>query len=102
MFLTIRELVFARSRFALMGTVVALIAILMVLLSGLSVGLVDDGVSGLKKLPVTSLAFERDVAADAAFSRSVVDLGAVDEWAERDGVTDAAPYGNTLVNAKTN
>lgn len=101
MFLTIRELVFARSRFALMGTVVALIAILMVLLSGLSVGLVDDGVSGLKKLPVTSLAFERGVAGDAAFSRSVVDLGAVDEWAGRDGVTDAAPYGNTLVNAKT-
>lgn len=102
MFLTIRELVFARSRFALMGTVVALIAILMVLLSGLSVGLVDDGVSGLKKLPVTSLAFERGVAGDAAFSRSVVDLGTVDEWAERAGVTDAAPYGNTLVNAKTN
>ncbi|NUT51768.1 MAG: FtsX-like permease family protein [Saccharothrix sp.] len=101
MFLTIRELVFARSRFALMGTVVALIGVLMVLLSGLSVGLVDDGVSGLQKLPVTSLAFERDVATDAAFSRSVVDVGAVDEWAAQDGVTDAAPFGNTLVNART-
>ncbi|QQQ74137.1 ABC transporter permease [Saccharothrix sp. 6-C] len=101
MFLTIRELLFARSRFALMGSVVALTAVLMVLLSGLSVGLVNDGVSGLKKLPVTSLAFERGVAADAAFSRSVVDLDAVGEWAGRDGVTAAAPYGNTLVNAKT-
>ncbi|MEV8439667.1 ABC transporter permease [Actinosynnema sp. NPDC051121] len=101
MFLTIRELVFARSRFALMGTVVALIGVLMVLLSGLSVGLVDDGVSGLRKLPVTSLAFDRDVAADAAFSRSVVDLDAVGEWAAQDGVTAAAPFGNTLVNART-
>lgn len=101
MFLTIRELVFARSRFALMGTVVALIGVLMVLLSGLSVGLVDDGVSGLRKLPVTSLAFERDVATDAAFSRSVVGLDAVGEWAAQDGVTAAAPFGNALVNART-
>ena len=38
MFLALRELRFARGRFALMGSVVALIAILMVLLSGLSVG----------------------------------------------------------------
>lgn len=101
MFLTVRELVFARSRFALMGAVVALIAVLMVLLSGLSVGLVNDGVSGLQKLPITSLAFERGVATDAAFSRSVVDLDAVAPWAERDGVTDAAPFGSTLVNAKS-
>jgi hypothetical protein len=34
MFLALRELRFARSRFALMGAVVALIAVLMVLLSG--------------------------------------------------------------------
>ncbi|WP_308257625.1 ABC transporter permease [Pseudonocardia lacus] len=59
----------------------------------------DDGVSGLQKLPVTSLAFEDGVATDAAFSRSVVDLDAVDSWAGRDGVTDAAPFGSTLVNA---
>ncbi|GJF07391.1 ABC transporter permease [Pseudonocardia sp. D17] len=101
MFLTLRELAFARGRFALMGAVVALIAVLMVLLSGLSVGLVNDGVSGLQKLPVTSLAFERGVPTDSAFSRSVVDSAAVARWAERDGVTDAAPLGNTLVNAKS-
>ena len=51
MFLGLRGLRFARMRFALMGAVVALIAVLMVLLSGLSVGLVNDGVSGLKKAP---------------------------------------------------
>lgn len=61
MFLALRELSFARGRFALMGSVVALIAVLMVLLSGLSVGLVNDGVSGLKKLPVSSFAFEAGV-----------------------------------------
>lgn len=101
MFLAIRELGFARTRFGLMAAVVALIAVLMVMLSGLSVGLVNDGVSGLKRLPVTSFAFEEGVQHDSAFSRSVVDLAAVDVWAGRPGVADAAPYGNVLVNAKS-
>lgn len=101
MFLALRELKFARGRFVLMGSVVALIAMLMVLLSGLSVGLVNDGVSGLMKLPVTSFAFSDGVSKDAAFTRSVIDSGAVDAWGERAGVEDASPFGNTLANAKT-
>ncbi|TYQ11480.1 UNVERIFIED_ORG: putative ABC transport system permease protein [Gordonia westfalica J30] len=64
-----------------MGSVVALIAILMVLLSGLSVGLVNDGVSGLKNLPVTFFAFQKDIATDSAFSRSLVPTSAVGTWA---------------------
>ncbi|MGW4501343.1 ABC transporter permease [Micromonospora sp. NPDC004336] len=101
MFLALRELAFARGRFALMGVVVALIAVLTVLLSGLSVGLVNDGVSGLQRLPVTSLAFQHEVARDAAFSRSVVDVGAVDTWAGQPGVAEAAPLGNTLANGRS-
>ncbi|RSN56760.1 MULTISPECIES: ABC transporter permease [Actinomadura] len=101
MFLAVRELRFAKVRFGLMGAVVALIAILMVMLSGLSVGLVRDGVSGLQELPVTSFAFERGVQHDSAFSRSVVETSAVDAWRGRPGVAEAAPYGNTLINAKS-
>ena len=101
MFLAVRELAFARSRYVLMGGVVALIAILMVLLSGLSVGLVNDGVSGLKQLPVTSFAFQKDVSKDSAFSRSLVDPADAKTWRDVSGVEDAAPFGNTLVNAKT-
>lgn len=101
MFLALRELSFARGRFLLMGTVVALISLLMVLLSGLSVGLVNDGVSGLQKLPVSSFAFQEDVDETAAFSRSVVDTSAAETWAAVDGVQDAAPFGNTLVNTRT-
>ncbi|MGH1564546.1 ABC transporter permease [Mumia sp. DW29H23] len=100
-FLALRELSFARGRFALMGSVVALIAVLMVLLSGLSVGLVNDGVSGLQKLPVTSFAFQEDAPKDSAFSRSTVDRAAVETWAEQPGVEDAAPFGNTLVNGRS-
>ncbi len=101
MFLALRELRFARTRFGLMGAVIALIAVLMVMLSGLSVGLVNDGVSGLQKMPVTAFAFEKHVQRDAAFSRSVVDLDAVLAWRDRPDVAEAAPYGNTLVNARS-
>lgn len=101
MFLALKELKFARARFGLMGAVVALIAVLMVLLSGLSVGLVNDGVSGLQRLPATSFAFEKGVQHASAFSRSVVDTAAVRAWAERDGVEDAAPFGNVLVNGRS-
>lgn len=101
MFLALRELSFARGRFALMGSVVALIGVLMVLLSGLSVGLVNDGVSGLQKLPVSSFAFESEVDKGAAFSRSVVDIETADVWADVEGVAEAAPFGITLVNTRT-
>ena len=74
MFLALRELTFARGRFALMGTVIALIAVLTVMLSGLASGLVNDGVSGLKALPVTAFAFDAGTKTDNAFARSVVDL----------------------------
>lgn len=101
MFLAVRELVFARGRFGLMGAVVALISVLVVLLSGLAVGLTSDGVSGLQRIPVTSFAFEAGVSEDSAFSRSVVGPAAVAAWQAQPGVAHAAPFGNTLVNAKT-
>lgn len=101
MFLALREIRFNRLRFGLMGAVIALIAVLMVLLSGLSAGLVKDGVSGLQNLPVSAFAFQQGVQKDAAFSRSVVDISAVDDWRDQPGVADAAPYGNALVNAKS-
>jgi len=101
-FLALRELVFARGRFVLMGAVVALVTMLMVLLSGLSVGLVNDGVSGLQRLPVTSFAFQQDVEKSSAFSRSVVRTEAAEHWAAQPEVADAAPFGNTLVNGRSN
>lgn len=99
-FLAVRELAFARGRFALMGAVVALITVLMVLLSGLSVGLVNDGVSGLRSLPATSFAFQKGVQKSSAFSRSVISTSAATTWAKQPGVAAAAPFGNTLVNGR--
>lgn len=93
MFLALRELRFARGRFGLMGAVVALIALLMVLLSGLSAGLVNDGVSGLKALPVNAFAFDEGTRKDNAFSRSVVDAEQLAAWQEQPGVAHAVPVG---------
>ncbi|QBJ96510.1 ABC transporter permease [Rhodococcus sp. ABRD24] len=99
MFLALRELRFARSRFGLMGGVIALISVLMVLLSGLSSGLVEDGVSGLKATPVAGFAFNEGTKTDSAFSRSVVTDEQVEAWREQPGVAAAEPFGNMLVNA---
>lgn len=101
MFLALRELKFARGRFGLMGAVVALIAVLMVMLSGLSAGLVNDGVSGLKSLPVTAFAFDQGTKTDNAFSRSIVEPDQIEAWATQPGVAEAEPVGAGMVNAQT-
>ncbi|MBS9374540.1 ABC transporter permease [Rhodococcus sp. B50] len=101
MFLAMRELWFARTRFLLMGAVVALISILMVILSGLSSGLVVDGVSALQRTPVQAFAFAEGTKTDSAFSRSVVTEDQADTWRARPDVARAELFGNTIVNAKT-
>lgn len=101
MFLAIRELKFARGRFGLMGAVVSLIALLIVLLSGLSSGLVNDGVSGLKSLPVTAFAFDEGTKTDNAFSRSVVERSQLEAWQSLPGVDAATLVGAGMTNATT-
>ncbi|MBO9569363.1 MAG: ABC transporter permease [Cellulomonas iranensis] len=100
MFLALRELAFARTRFGLMGAVVALISVLMVLLSGLSSGLVVDGVSGLLRSPITAVAFAEGTRTDSAFTRSLVSSAERDAWAARDDVADAELLGTAIVNAR--
>ncbi|MGZ0066733.1 ABC transporter permease [Microbacterium arborescens] len=101
MFLAVRELRFARGRFTLMGVVIALIAVLVVLLSGLSSGLVNDGVSGLKSMRATAFAFDEGTITDNAFSRSLVDGEQLAAWREADGVDEAEPMGVSIVNGTT-
>lgn len=101
MFLALRELKFARGRFALMGVVIALISLLVVLLSGLSSGLVNDGVSGLKSMPATAFAFDGGTKKDNAFSRSVVDEEQLAAWQGAEGIAEAEPMGVNIVNGVT-
>ena len=99
MFIALRDIRFARGRFALMGTVIALVAVLMVMLSGLATGLVDDGVAGLRALPADHVAFS--AGSDLSFSRSVVERDTWQTLAQVPGVRTATPLGNTLFNGHT-
>ena len=101
MFLALRELAFAKGRFSLMGAVIALIAVLTVILSGLSSGLVNDGVSGLKSMPVSAFAFDEGTKTDNAFSRSVVEQEQVASWSEQPGIEQATAMGSSMMNATT-
>lgn len=101
MFLALRELAFAKGRFSLMGAVIALIAVLTVILSGLSSGLVNDGVSGLKNMPVSAFAFDEGTKTDNAFSRSVVEQDQVTTWSKQPGIEQATAMGSSMMNATT-
>ncbi|CAL8973634.1 putative ABC transporter permease [Cellulomonas sp. T2.31MG-18] len=100
MFLALRALAFQRSRFLLVGLVIGLLALLTVMLSGLSSGLVNDGVSGLKNLPATAMAFSAGTKTDNAFSQSVVDEKQRAAWAGRPHVADAQLLGVSIVNTR--
>lgn len=95
MFLALRDLSFAKGRFALMGLVISLIAVLGVILTGLASGLASAGISGLRALPSTHMAFEASATGDL-FSRSTVSLGDVTAYRSAKGVQEAAPLGNQL------
>ncbi|BCJ33295.1 ABC transporter substrate-binding protein [Actinocatenispora thailandica] len=99
MYLALRDLRFARGRFALIGAVVAMIAVLGVILSGLASGLADSGVSGLRGLPVTHLAFDKSATGEL-FSRSTVTKSTWQAWASQPGVRRAEPLGQQLVHAR--
>lgn len=101
-FLAIRDIRFAKGRFALMGSVVALITLLLVMLSGLTAGLGDQSTSALKNLgsgttPVDTLAFGAASGNEpkASFTESQVTAEQVDVWGSRPGVASAEPIGIT-------
>jgi putative ABC transport system permease protein len=98
MYLALRDLKYAWGRFTLVGSVIGLVAILTVMLSGLANGLVDDGISGLRALPVTNLAFSPN--SHSTFTRSTVDAGTVAAFADVPGV-QAEPLGVGIFNAKS-
>lgn len=97
MFLAWRDLRVARGRFALVGAVIGLVALLTTVLTGLATGLVDDGISGLRSLSLTHLAFQP--GAQSSFSRSSLDARHLGPWMQAEGI-DASPLGVSFFNAK--
>lgn len=98
MFLAVRELRFAKSRFVLVGAVIALIALLTTFLTGLAAGLVDDGISGLRQLPITHLAFQH--GSQSTFSRSILKQPSLDAFQNEPNL-EATPLGVSIFNVRT-
>ena len=99
MYLAWREMLFARTRFLLMGVVLGLMSLLVVIISGLTAGLVNDGVSGLKAMDADVIAFEEGTQTDSAFTRSIVNIADAEKFADVEGIAEAAPLGLTIANA---
>lgn len=106
MFLAIRDIRFAKGRFALMGGVVALITLLLVMLSGLTAGLGDQSTSAIDKLGAGGGSGVASKAADsivfgapgatepkASFTESEITAAQLDSWKNQAGVQDAEALG---------
>ncbi|MFG3526957.1 ABC transporter permease [Streptomyces sp. NPDC047917] len=100
MFVAWRDLRFAKGRFALMGSVVVLITLLVGLLSGLTAGLARENTSAVTGLNADHLAFAAPPdGRSVSFTDSVVKEDAWRSWAERPGVSGAEPLGIRTLNA---
>lgn len=93
MFLAIRDIRFAKGRFALMGSVVALITLLIVLLSGLTAGLAHGSTAVIKSLPTSHIVFGGTPSGQPSFTDSTITADQVQQWSGAEGVSGAAALG---------
>lgn len=103
MFVALRDLRFARGRFLLIGSVVALITVLVGFLSGLTGGLATQNVSAVLGLPGDRIVFSAPAAGDGgpSFSDSSITEQQAAAWADTDGVTAAQPVGISQTRGET-
>ncbi|MFI1092526.1 ABC transporter permease [Streptomyces sp. NPDC020917] len=100
MFVAWRDLKFAKGRFALVGTVIVLITLLVGLLSGLTAGLGRQNISAITGLPAGKIAFQAPGGGqDLSYSNSTVTRQQWQRWAEAPGVESAEPLGITTTKA---
>ncbi|MBT2382340.1 ABC transporter permease [Streptomyces sp. ISL-11] len=95
MFVALRDIRFARGRFALMGAVVALVTTLVVFLYGLTDGLAREATSAVAGLPAQRVVFGAPAGAEpeVSFSNSSVDDRQLAAWRAAPGVRAAEPLG---------
>ncbi|MBZ2198807.1 ABC transporter permease [Ruania sp. N2-46] len=102
MFVALRDLKFAKGRFALMGTVVTLITLLVVLLSGLTAGLGRENISAITDLDADHLVFAAPAAdQDISFSDSVIPAQTQADWADVAGVAAVEPLALGMTRAES-
>lgn len=92
-FVAWRDLRFARGRFVLIGSVVALITLLVGFLAGLTGGLAAQNVSAVLDLPGDRLVLQQPSAGQPSFGDSTIGQRAVDGWQAATGVDAVVPVG---------
>jgi putative ABC transport system permease protein len=103
MFVAWRDLRFARGRFTLIGSVVALITLLVGFLSGLTGGLASQNVSGVLDLPADQIVFSQpktDASTGPSFADSAITKDQAASWSSADDVSSAVPIGITQTRAQ--
>ncbi len=101
MFVAWRDLKFAKGRFALMGTVIILITMLVGLLSGLTAGLGKESTSAITGLSADRVAFSEPAEGNSvSFTDSTVTESMWQQWSSVDGVERADPLGITTTKAE--
>ncbi|MDX3759609.1 ABC transporter permease [Streptomyces mirabilis] len=102
MFVAWRDLKFAQGRFALMGTVIVLITLLVGLLSGLTAGLGRQNISAITGLPADKIAFQAPGGGqDLSYANSTVTEQQWQQWSRAPGVESAEPLGITTTKVTT-
>ncbi|MET8571516.1 ABC transporter permease [Streptomyces sp. NPDC004783] len=100
MFVAWRDLKFAKGRFALMGTVIVLITLLVGLLSGLTAGLGRQNTSAITSLPADRIAFRAPGGGgELSYADSTVTERQWRQWSAAPGVESAEPLGITTTKA---
>ena len=98
-FVAWRDLKFAKGRFALMGTVIVLITLMVGLLSGLTAGLGRQNTSAITGLPADRIAFQAPRGGGLSYADSTVTERQWRQWSEAPGVERAEPLGITTTKA---
>ncbi|WGD38666.1 ABC transporter permease [Lysinibacter sp. HNR] len=93
MFVAWRELRFARGRFLLIGTVIALITLLVGFLSGLTGGLAAQNISAVLQLPGDRLVLQQPENSTPSFATSSLSQDTVQTWKKAGGVEAVTPVG---------
>ena len=102
MFVAWRDLRSAKGRFALMGTVVILMTLLVVMLSGLTAGLGKQSTSAITGLKADHLTFTTQTGSSSpSFTESMVRESQWQQLAKTPGVRSANPLGISTVKAST-
>ncbi len=94
MFLSLRDLRFAKGRFTLMASALFLISLMVVMLSGLTSGLGNQSIAAIEKIDADHVAFGTPAEGRAvSFGESTVTMRQQAELAGADGVDAAAIIG---------